>query len=762
MYTDKFVPQMQPICIPGQIPLCSQSQPYFFDLIEDLSAFLGGPLICSSNWYDNHIRVADARIGYFLDISTNPSQYVGGTAEMCNADYNLAGSNRTTIGFTIFTYLRKEFDAYWGVIRTAVDRTLYGSLGQVAVRDMIGSRFPSLVNAYRTLVLEYVSLISRTDSNTVRVLPLYTMIKEDIVFKVQIRLKVDDQYQDPVLFNLDTKEQSVPIGGSHTGDYSVVSDNQLFSIRGIEQLGETMMWLGPETLYTLDGLMHNSFGPTVLVDFADHELCDGGADQRANCMNYIELRVADLATGYPFGEGMPFNLSTWSVSEGHPVFEPRYATSPSARLIKFDIDSGTCLPQQLDPVTMTFSPAGPFRTMCNIRNNFNVPASFDSGQVSFFAREPWTYDFNFDWTGTIFLFCVFFLFLIIFLFFLGTKVEELSITRCPDSAEVLANGTYVLLRSSSPIDVKISICTATNDCVPMGDTISISGSYLLPNTVINVQRYFQAWPSTDLLPTPSNRCYGQSGGLGIPVLIDRNYTYVSGLPNNVEASVLQILTPSQIQMQNIFSAMLQFHQATTLLATDLYNDDLPAILDQIINDARVALGNVSQIADDPVLDALRQQTQDLFDRTAKIMNDAAANAQTAADNALQQIMIGLNLNNVSDALIARIINDTRLLNNLTNALVDQMNQLGSPFRISLGNFIQGLIDAALALAKGIIGGIGGLLGLGGNILEWIKDVILIVIVCCLIVGVCVFIKKIRPMLKDKESGNYKKLNEEKE
>ena len=727
-------------CVPVRDAGCALSENYFFDQIDDFYTFLSGALVCSPYWYGNLVRVANARIGYHVRISTNPADYAGGAAEMCNTDYTFSTSNTTTIGFTAFTYLRKEFDLYWGVIRTSIDRILYGSLGQVAIKDMIGSRLPGLVNAYRTIILEYVSLLSRREETTVRILPMYIMTKEETVFRVKLTVN----NQPAILLELSGQEQTMPINDSHTGNLSLASNSQLSSIRGIEQLGETMLWLGPELVYDGDARMKDDQGPIVLIDFAENELCDGLADQRANCMNYLELRRASLPEGYPFGEGMPFNLSSWSISEGHAVFKPEYANSPSGRLIKINRDSLTCLYEQLDPVTMTYKPSGPFRTMCNIRKDFNVPLSFGTdSDISFKARDEWTYDFEFDWTGT--------------------KVEELSITRCPDSAEVVDNGTAILLRSSSPITVRISICTDFQvNCITMGTDTAVSGSLRIPFNTLNIKYYFQAWPSSDPLPTLSNRCYSQSGGLGIPVFIDRNYTYVTGLPNNVEAAVAQMLTTTQIQMQNMFIIMMQFQQAAIAIATDPQSANLDNILNQIINATTDQIANVGPLGDDPALDALQVEVEQEFNITAGIMDKAAAAAQAAADAAILDIFNGRRLNNISDAIINQLLNDSRVLDGLIDKLVNDINDLGSPFRLSIEDLINGIVNAAVGLAKGLIGGLFGLLGLGGNVLEWIKDIILIVIVCCLIAGCCIFIKKIRPLLKEVNSGHYNRVPKENE
>ena len=739
MWEDKSTVQItSQHCIPEPVT-CTPSNIQFFDSLNGLSEFLAGPLVCSLNWYTQRIRIADARIGYFLSVSTNPNDYIGGKAEMCDVDYTMSASNRTTIGFALFTYLRKEFDMYWGSIRTTVDRSLYGSLGQVAIRDIIGSRLPSLVHAYRTLVIEYAALLSRQEANIPRLLPLFNLAKEDTVFKVKLTVNT----QDPILFDLDTRAQSMPIGGSHTGNFSLASNRQLSSIRGIEQLEESMKWLGPEIVYTQDSRTHEPFAPfdpTVLVDFAKHELCDGTADQRANCMNYLELRRADLSVGYPFGEGMPFNLSTWSVSEGNPIFEPRYVNSPSGRLILMNPNNRKCLFQQRDPVTMELTPSGPFRTMCNIRKDFDVPLSFDIGQVSFTARE-WTYDFEFDWSGT--------------------KVEELSITRCPDSAEVIANGTKILIRSSSPISFAYSICTATNDCTTTGTTFYLNGADSITIGVLNVEYFFQAWPSSDPVPTPSNRCYSQTNGLGLPIFIDRNYTFVSGLPNNVEASVLQILTPTQIQMTSMFTLMLQLHQATVLMITDIDGDALPAMLTQITDNANAALAGIPSLSDDPTFDnATARFIKSLIDND-NIFFDLVNKSNAVRDQILQGILQGRQLNNLTKSIIKQLVNDSDVLDSLINKFITDLNDVGSPASLNLldlfKKLIEGIINAAGGLAKGLFGLFGDLLNIGAKALSIIKDVIIFIILGCLICGCYVFYTKIKPMLKYTETGNYQKL-----
>ena len=699
-----------PNCVPETVISgeCVTGTTSFYSTLTDFETRLQSE--CESHsWVYQQVRVISTRLGaYHSSISVSP--YAFGSGWNCESDYyNLTSSNapsNNTMAFAIFTYLQREASAFFGQTQQRLDRQLYGVPGQVMFHEYLGSQYPGLNEAYESFDLTFAALTSReTDPTIPRLMPLYLLTSARTEFSMTLTVNE----QSPVTVNLSQGVTSMTMNDSQSGNITLVTDSTLNSIPGSELLSETMMWLGTETEYVDDPDTHEAGQPTLFVDFqADTLKYNVNSRRRKGSLNYLELRKGTYPEVY-FGEGMPFNRSMWAQVE-QDIFEPRDINSPSNYFVRVDPDTGYC-GDRIDSRTMQ-PRAGTFTDnhMCSILHHFIVgdqlvnlnPRTTDS--LAFSARE-----FAFEMEITV-------------------PAGALQIdagTRCPDSVTIQTVSGVAILRATSsaaPTQLRYSICSNV-DCLVQGDTMTTPFERVFD--VLNREYFFQAWSITSLFPTKDNQCFWQSSGRGIRLLVNYTYSFANtGLADNINQAVLQIVTPAVTQLVNMINILQQVQQAA---------DSGYSSLSQIEGGLNLSLdANLSYILQEPDLAADEQQFADniaQYEDNAKKVNDIDQKQQGLESqmNTFQE-----ELKNMTDF--------QRYLYNLTmmelNSLKQRLDEAIVPSKLNL-DFLKGL---NLNFVKNWIDSIGDLLGLPFGLLGNLKDIFslimnfvvlgLVICVCC--------------------------------
>ena len=680
----------------------------YYSTLADFEARLQSE--CESHaWVYQQVRVMSTRLGsYHSTISVNPYAFDRGWN--CESDYyNLTSSNappNTTMAFAVFTYLQREASTFFGQTQQQLDRQLYGVPGQAMFREYLGSQYPGLNEAYESFDLTFAALVSReTDPSIPRLMPLYLLTNARTEFAMTLTVNE----QSSVTVNLSAGVTSMTMNDSQSGNITLVTDSTLNSIPGIELFSETMMWLGTETVYLDDPDTHESGQPILFVDFQQDALkYNANSRRRRGSLNYLELRKGTYPEVY-FGEGMPFNRSMWAQVE-QDIFEPRDVNSPSNYFVKVDPDTGYC-GDRIDSRTMQ-PRAGTFTNnhMCSILHHFIVgdqllnlnPQTTDS--LAFSARE-----FAFEMEITV-------------------PAGALQIdagTRCPDSVTIQTVSGVSILRATSsaaPSQLKYSICSNV-DCLVQGDTMTTPFERVFD--VLNREYFFQAWPLTSLFPNNANQCFWQSAGRGIRLLVNRTYSFAdSGLADNINQAVMQIVTPVATQLVNMINVLQQVQQA----AAAGYSS-----LDQIEGGVNFSLSaNLSDILQEPDLSNDEQQFADniaQYEDNAKKVNDLDQKQQGLES---QLTTFNEQLKNMTD--FQRDLYNKTLTE--LNSLKQRLDEANVPSKLNLDflkglnlNFVKNWIDSIgdlLGLPFGLLGNLGGIFGMIMNFVV----LGLIICVCC--------------------------------
>lgn len=690
----------------------------FYDVLADFETQLQS--ICESNWVNSQVRIVSLELPRLIDTSTSPSSYASGYA--CEPDYyNLTSSNspgNATLAASVYTLLTQSFTAFFGSNQQLTERRLYGAAGQSTTREYLGSRFPSILNAYKSYELEFGALLSRLDSSIPRLLRTDLLTRNTDIYEIDVT--VGDQ--DTITMNL-SSFASVPMN-STAGNLTVISNNAVSRVPAFDLLNEAMLWMSPETNYTSDTRTHNADGsPFVFVDFKkEHLKYNAPPLQRSGGLNYLEYRNVDLPTAVHYGEGMPFNLSVWSLLEGGARFDPERADSPTNYLRRVDSTTGYC-GNRFSGSTLVEDTSGsvpPPNFFCQVLDQARMETTdgtlrsyIRDGQTSVdFVARSFSYVAQVDIPKGVFL---------------GVTVN----TQCPESVNVtvFADEALVFVDGDASTRVKFSVCDATGvTCLAYGDSLDVPGDYTF--ATLQGQYFFQAWPSFADAPTASNRCYGQNNGKGISLAINRVYVIDSGLPDNVHQAVTQIVAQSQIQ---------------TLTA-------LNVILDLIKS---INAGYVDTATQAPIVN-LNYNISFLNDNTdiSDLENQFNANVQDIAST--QSILSTLDSRmNETDAQLFALayqgINITNALNSTLNRLEDQINALQNALN-SLGEPTVNLKLPKIGnLIKDILNILGKALGfpeLFGELWDLIKDLVILGILVALC---CVCFKVIDLLPKGKSS-----------
>lgn len=683
----------------------TRSTTAFYDVLTDFETQLQS--ICESNWVNSRVRVVSLELPRLLDVSTAASSYAAGYA--CEPDYynltSVDSPGNATLAASVYTLLTQSFTAFFGSNQQLIERRLYGAAGQSVTREYLGSRFPSVLNAYESYELEFGGLLSRLDAPIPRLLKTDLLTRNTDIYEIDVT--VGDQ--DTITMNL-SSFASVPMN-STTGNLTVISNNALSRVPAFDLLNEAMLWLSPETNYTSDARTHSAVdgSPFVFVDFKkEHLKYNAPPLQRSGGLNYLEYRNVDLPTAVHYGEGMPFNLSVWSLLEGGARFDPERADSPTNYLRRVDSVTGYC-GNRFSGSTLAEDTSGnvpPPNFFCQVLDQARMETTdgtlrsyIGDGQTSVdFVARSFAYIAQVDIPKGVFL---------------GVTVN----TQCPESVNVtvFADQALVFVNGDASTQVKFSVCDSSGvTCLAYGDSLDVPGDYTF--ATLQGQYFFQAWPSFADAPTASNRCYGQNNGKGISLAINRVYTIDSGLPDNVHQAVTQIVAQSQIQ---------------TLTA-------LNVILDLIKS---INAGYVDTATQAPIVN-LNYNISFLNDNVdiSDLENQFNANVQDIASTQSVLSTLDLRMNETDAQLFALAyqgINITNALNSTLNlleaqinALQNALNSLGDPnvdLKLpKIGNLVKDILNL---LGKAL-----GLPGLFGELWDLIKDLVILgilVALCCL-------------------------------
>lgn len=699
----------------------TRSTTAFYDVLTDFEAQLQS--ICESNWVNSRVRVVSLELPRLLDVSTAASSYAAGYA--CEPDYynltSVDSPGNATLAASVYTLLTQSFTAFFGSNQQLTERRLYGAAGQSVTREFLGSRFPSVLNAYKSYELEFGALLSRLDSPIPRLLRTDLLTRNTDIYEIDVT--VNDQ--DTVTMNL-SSFASVPMNDT-AGNLTVISNNALSRVPAFDLLNEAMLWMSPETNYTADTRTHNAVdgSPFVFVDFKkEHLKYNAPPLQRSGGLNYLEYRNVDLPTAVHYGEGMPFNLSVWSLLEGGARFDPERADSPTNYLRRVDSTTGYC-GNRFSGSTLVEDTSGnvpPPNFLCQVFDQARMETAdgtlqsyIRDGQTSVdFVARSFAYVAQVDIPKGVFL---------------GVTVN----TQCPESVNVtvFADQALVFVDGDASTQVKYSVCDATGvTCLAYGDSLDVPGDYTF--ATLQGQYFFQAWPSFANAPTASNRCYGQNNGKGISLQINRVYVIDSGLPDNVHQAVTQIVAQSQIQTLTALNVIL-----------DLIKSINAGYVDTATQAPIVNLNyNISFLNDNVDISDLENQfnanVQDIASTQSILYSlDSRMNETNAQLFALAYQ--GINITNALNSTLNRLEDQINALQNALNSLGDPSVNLKLP---KIGDFIKDILN--------ILGKALGLPGLFGELWDILKD---LVIVAVLIAACCLCIKCIDLLPKGKGSNS---------
>lgn len=700
----------------------TRSATAFYDVLADFEAQLQS--ICESNWVNSRVRVVSLELPRLIDTSTSASSYAAGYA--CEPDYyNLTSADspgNATLAASVYTLLTQSFTTFFGSNQQLTERRLYGAAGQSVTREFLGSRFPSVLNAYKSYELEFGAVLSRLDAPIPRLLRTDLLTRNTDIYELDVT--VGDQ--DTVTMNL-SSFASVPMN-STTGNLTVISNNALSRVPAFDLLNEAMLWMSPETNYTADTRTHNAGDrtPFVFVDFKkEHLKYNAPPLQRSGGLNYLEYRNVDLPTAVHYGEGMPFNLSVWSLLEGGARFDPERADSPTNYLRRVDATTGYC-GNRFSGSTLAEDTSGsvpPPNFFCQVLDQARMETAdgtlrsyIGNGQTSVdFVARSFAYVAQVDIPKGVFL---------------GVTVN----TQCPESVNVtvFADQALVFVDGDASTRVKFSVCDSSGTtCLAYGDSLDVPGDYTF--ATLQGQYFFQAWPSFADAPTASNRCYGQNNGKGISLAINRIYTIDSGLPDNVHQAVTQIVAQSQIQTLTALNVIL-----------DLIKSINAGYVDTATQAPIVNLNyNISFLNDNVDISDLENQfnanvqdiasTQSVLSTLDSRMNETDAQLFALAYQ-------GINITNALNSTLNRLEDQINALQNALNSLGDPSVDLKLP---KIGNLVKDILNL---LGKAL-----GLPGLFGELWDLIKDLVILGILVALC---CVCFKVIDLLPKGKGSNPY--------
>ncbi len=697
----------------------TRSTTAFYDVLADFEAQLQS--ICESNWVNSQVRIVSLELPRLLDVSTSPSSYAAGYA--CEPDYyNLTSSNspgNATLAASVYTLLTQSFTAFFGSNQQLTERRLYGAAGQSTTRGYLGSRFPSILNAYKSYELEFGALLSRLDAPIPRLLRTDLLTRNTDIYEIDVT--VNDQ--DTITMNL-SSFASVPMNDT-AGNLTVISNNALSRVPAFDLLNEAMLWMSPEANYTSDTRTHSAVdgSPFVFVDFKkEHLKYNAPPLQRSGGLNYLEYRNIDLPTAVHYGEGMPFNLSAWSLLEGGVRFDPERADSPTNYLRRVDAITGLC-GNRFSGSTLVEDTSGnipPPNFFCQVLDQAVMETAdgtkqsyIRDGQTSVdFVARTFAYVAQVDIPKGVFL---------------GVTVN----TQCPESVNVTvaADLALVFVDGDASTRVKYSVCDAAGaTCLAYGDSLDVPGTYTF--ATLQGQYFFQAWPSFADAPTASNRCYGQNSGKGISLAINRVYVIDSGLPDNVHQAVTQIVAQSQIQTLTALNVIL-----------DLIKSINAGYVDTATQAPIVNLNyNISFLNDNTDISDLENQfnanVQDIASTQSVLSTlDSRMNETTAQLFALAYQ--GINITNALNSTLNRLEDQINALQNALNSLGEPNVDLKLP---KIGDLIKDILN--------ILGKALGLPGLFGSLWDLVKDLVILGILVALC---CVCFKVIDLLPKGKSS-----------